>query len=859
MSGNDTVRGIGYQQAQAVLVALDVLDDSNLGSMRVEGRDEVVDIEVFERSGALSLAMQVKTRVDKYAWAQGELHAVLMRWVALPESQHASFEFLTDGRLGPSGEHLQHALAAAAEGDFALLEDVVPKSMGGAALDSLARARVRLDPVGVGALLDRAVRQVVALLPNGATTGHEDVAEAAVLRLFARLFDHAGSTDVAARLVTREEIAGILGVPADQSATQRWPGALRDDYIAKARVSDLSGIVALRLRRVDWPGFGTSSQSAPAPVSTMMEDPTPTILFGRTGSGKSTVCRLVLREAALSNRIALVAHAETYIPGRLAALAADAIGHLVAAPLPAATGRQALWDPDVTLIIDGASEVPVDLRHGLGEEMRALVASGAGARFVLVGRDVAALREVLPTSTPPTLFEIVPLDFAGRVEIGRAVLSKQVRPSGDQLDDAAVEALVRKVERALGDAMGNPLLFTMGMTLASEGTPLTSRAGLYAAFVERLAGRTGASGIAEAALALGIVYAHLLDDGRRYADRFEWQWYLADAVAQLRVSGLDSDVAGVSAAVLRCGIVNPVGYTQILAPLHDSFADYLAGSAHARGLVHFSQALTEGDEQRVLFAAELSGVDHGFAERIARTLPFLLVRLTKFERGSIAEDSAAEVTSLLSLLLPPGVHAAVALGRDIDGRMLAQHLPEGGPKWKTDISEFWEVAGTPFHVFDASVGPLRVAVALWRTWLDSKLSENVGIGAPHPRSQEAARKAMETHAIAEGECIGRLAEMIAPAGYGPELRRRIGPLGLVATVGPATPDGYGLGEHYPVSFHWSESTSVTSVTASDRLRSARVGPWGSSAVEHIIRTSPEAAAANRLRSVINAITSEKWM
>jgi ribosomal protein S13 len=51
VSGVDTVRGIGFQQAHAILAALDILDDADLGSLRVEGIDDVVDIEVFSADG----------------------------------------------------------------------------------------------------------------------------------------------------------------------------------------------------------------------------------------------------------------------------------------------------------------------------------------------------------------------------------------------------------------------------------------------------------------------------------------------------------------------------------------------------------------------------------------------------------------------------------------------------------------------------------------------------------------------------------------------------------------------------------------------------------------------------------------
>src|SRR6266487_1253160 len=98
MAGVDTVRGIAFQPA------LDVLDDPDLGSMRVEGLDDVVDIEVFAADGSLRMAKQAKVRAEEYTWGKAELVAVLRRWAALPDAVHASFEFVTDGRLGTTGQ-----------------------------------------------------------------------------------------------------------------------------------------------------------------------------------------------------------------------------------------------------------------------------------------------------------------------------------------------------------------------------------------------------------------------------------------------------------------------------------------------------------------------------------------------------------------------------------------------------------------------------------------------------------------------------------------------------------------------------------------------------------------------------------
>lgn len=264
MAGVDTVRGIWYQQAHAVLAALDVLDDINLVALRVEGVRDVVDIELFTMAMSVHHAKQVKTRIEPYTWGEAELVAVLRRWANLPEADHATFEFLTNGRLGRSGEKVQAALEAAALGRPQALADILDEDIPGTACAALEHARVRVDPAGVGVLLLRAERQVAAMLPQARTAADaREQARHAVDRLFRLLFDRAANPEPEARIVTREEIAATLRVPADQPASQRWPGAVRDRYLQAARDIPLGaivpqlvephGVARSRVRRVDAP------------------------------------------------------------------------------------------------------------------------------------------------------------------------------------------------------------------------------------------------------------------------------------------------------------------------------------------------------------------------------------------------------------------------------------------------------------------------------------------------------------------------------------------------------------------------------------------------------------------------------
>ncbi len=868
VGGVDTVRGIAYQQAQAVLTALDVLDDLALGALRIEGVDDVVDIELLTTVGPVCHAKQVKTRAEPYTWGEAELVGVLRRWSELPEAAEASFEFLTDGRLGPTGEKVRTALEDAARGDRQVLADVLGVETASAACAALAKARVRVDPVGVGALLLRAERQVAAMLPQPRTVADaQEQAARAVGRLFQLLFERGGDPDSEARVVTREQIATTLGVPADQPAADRWPGSLRDRYLAAAcalrldavvpSVVEPEGQVRPVLRR-----FDGLENPEPLDASTVLLSNGAAMLAGRTGTGKSTTARTLCRDAARTGQVVLLAHAETYLPGRLEALAADAISDLLAQDLPFATGRQVLADREVTLVIDGVSEVPTSVRNAMHDDLLAPVAGRQGARILVLGRDIAALRDVLPSSVTSPGYLMSELDADRRVTLAARMLRDPQTVDGEQhAESEAVRTLVAQVEHGLGDAAGNPLLFTMGLSLVDEGIPFTSRVTLYDRFVERLAERSGAADIAAAVAALGLVYVRLLDQGRRYADPYEWARLMADAAAKLEGAGLSANARALDEAARRSGLISPIGYTQTLAPMHDSFADYLAGTAHAQGLAPFPTRLQPGDEQRVLFAAEVGGVDAALATLVARDQPFLVVRLARFDRRELTEGAPAEVETMLRRLLPGTVGHRLALWRRPDGRVVAVRHDEDGSTWVDEPTAQRLLATRSAVVVEENAGPLKVAVRLWRRELLARLRTANTLPARRPNSLNEACSALVAHAEQAAAATASLIAVVAPPGHATVLAGRVGPVGLNATVQTATE---GIRDPFwPVSYRHSETVRVVAAPVEGKGEGAGGAPnlrqGGHSSVEALIGDPPAAAAANRVRAALHGLTVRGWL
>ncbi|MCB5177929.1 AAA family ATPase [Streptomyces antimicrobicus] len=532
MSGVDTVRGIAYQQAQGVLQAVGVLEDPDLGGLRVEGTDDAVDIELLGRDGTLRHAIQVKVRATDYTWGESALLTVLKRWAVLPAAAHASFEFLTDGRLGPSGQRVQQALRSAAEGDTDDLARLLGAGIDDPVYTALGKATIRQDPSNIGALLKRAESQVAAMLPSAHTDeDRQEQATKAVDRLFRALFDFTSNPEPRHREMDRQVIAALLGVPAEQSPAHRWATARASYLEAAARrvvqeavvpsVADIQVQVPSLFRQHEW-GEGQRTH-----LGELLSGAGPVLLTGRTGTGKSTALRILRQQAAESGEVVIMVHAESYLPGRMAALAADGLAAVLEEAFPTATGAQALSDNTVTLAIDGASEIAEPMRRALHQELLAPVSSGRGARLVLVGRDVAALREILPSSVSPATYQMVGFGHEQRVELVEKATAAAGRPCPPQL----ARTVVVPLEQTLGDAAANPLLFSMALSLLDNQSAPKGRADLYRAFIEQLAARNGASGLSAVRTALGIVFARLLNEGRRYADVYEWHRRLSQATS----------------------------------------------------------------------------------------------------------------------------------------------------------------------------------------------------------------------------------------------------------------------------------------------------------------------------------------
>ena len=703
-------------------------------------------------------------------------------------------------------------------------------------------------------MLLEAEREVRALLPGARTRADlAEQARQAVDRLYRLLSVRAGEGDDDARIVTRAEIADVLGGLTHLAEPDRWPGTLRDTYQEATASQVEQSSVMPRLVSLQGGGEAVGAGGGTLALSQILASSDPVVLAGGTGTGKTTAARLLRREAGSAGKTVVVGHAETYVPGRLDALVADALSAIVGRELSAVTGRQVLNDPDVLLVIDGVSEVPVAVWMALRDELRAPVARLSGARVLVAGRDVAVLGSVLPTSVDPMRYQLAGLGSSQRRELVRRSIARD----GDlaKVDDHAVHRLASQVERPLGDAAGNPMLFRMALELVGEGIAFTDRASMYQATVARLAERGGAAGIDLTAAALGIVFASLLDEGRRYANPYEWARLVAEAVGQLDAAHVPVDESTVLDAAQRSGLIMPIGHTQTLAPIHDSFADFLAGAAHARKLAPLPEQLETYDEQRALFAAEVGGVTAELAELAARDLPFLTVGMSDHDERPLDDDAPNEVTALLGLLAPVDESRTARLWRD--GQRVVASLVDDVPGWIDHEEGRTLVRSCRTAVCAPGDGPLAVAVRLWRLILADRLELPRAMRPSHVDSLEEARDALELHATAEVVALADLVGSIAPPGKDGVLATAIGPFGLTALVLPAQEGPEGT-LYWPVTYRRTAEVRVHTGTEEQPFE-VHLEYSGSTSVDHLIRQTPAESAAARTRSAINTMTTGRWL
>lgn len=851
MSGWGNQSGVLYQQARAVLTCLSMLDGGqpDLFAVHVESRQDLFDLELLDNSLNVTAAVQIKNRQLDNVWTPSDIYPLLVEWAGLPERPPGGLELLLGGRLGPAGLKLQQALRSAHDGDLTSLRDLAGGRLSSVQLEAASSVRLVVDPTQVASLMTAGIQQGMALLPDP-RTGADARAEAdAVLGSLNLLVQRRASlSEASERVVTRLEVAELFGIDP-QGFTDVWDASLRSDYRErvlslgepKTVSEDVRGQVSPIQRAA---GYSDGQATQLADLLTRREH---ILLSGHSGTGKSTAAVKLRYEACIVDKLVVIANAEAFIPGRLAALLSNGLATVLNRPIGLAAGRAILADPSVTVVFDGASEMTVDQRRSFVDELASRIQSPSACRAILVGRDPSVLNSLLPREVSRSAFVLRGILADQRERLVLETLTLKGLPTAD------ASGISARAAHALKDAASVPYLLAMAAELISYGFDITSRAQMYYAFTEQMAERQGILRLQFCTLALGVAFSELLDGGRRQCDQFEWAQLLAKSSRSLALAGVHMDADEIESTARRGGFVSYENYDQTVRPVHDSVADYFSALAMSKELTSIPPTVTENDALRLRFLAELVGVSQPLAHLVTSDIPFAGVEISQFDRSSISADTPASVRQLVQNVLagtavPP---PSVQIGSTADERVFI--FRNVGDSCRLldppDVAQLILRQGAR----ETRPGALQIAVTLWRQILEEFLQPD-RVSGRIPATESEAIAAVKDHSEETESAVRSLVAQIFPPACHAHLLQLAVPEPLDVAIRPA---GRAEEPYWPMIWRSSDVWKIRAVEFETWKADGEHSGWGS--VDSIVRKSPTDTAKESVVKAVNELVDMPWL
>ncbi|GAB4662625.1 hypothetical protein MOKP64_49570 [Mycobacterium avium subsp. hominissuis] len=848
MGGVDASAGFAYQHAQAVQLALTIATDPSLHAIRVEAENDVIDVEIRSQKGQLVKGSQFKLRNQGDTWGQQELIDELVRWSGLADDNPtATYEFVTDGRLGPTGLKVRDALEKASSGDLHDIRQLIAGKTGGVAVsdESLTRASIRAEGLAYADLIDEAQTRARALLPNVTSTAEaEERGRWVVLELVNMITERSGLPDDTARVITRDEVLALLATPQDHIPSTRWDTVLKSKFCAS--VLARADVPSVELACRPDVTIGAGSAAEPQLLENWAEPGAVRLLAGASGSGKSTVVLDMQRRAAERGAVVIAVSAEDYMPGRLAALIAAGLNRCAFIGAHPAVGTAALADPDVVIAVDGVTEIPAETREELEDELKQFLTADRRADLILIGRGITAMRALLTHSVAVTDLAVSPMSEDEQCRIVESFY---------QLDTDFARWLVRQVDHVMHEVATNPLMLLLGAKAIALRGNASSPASIFQTVISDIAEQCGYPDASVLIAGLGMAYATLLDGQKRYCDTLDWGVLLTQSAQRLTDAGHSVTVRRLREFGSETGIVRSAPFDTV-RPIHDSFADFLAAVALSRSLAELPAHLGEHDRARARFLAQLSAVPVGLADRLTRDLPFTAANVAPYERRTPEESWFDETERHLDHLLPTGeVRPTVAYWQDANGRVVVT-VGAGVEGWlgtaapgRVVIESSWT-----FPLANGQ-GPLTVAVRIWHRWLNQHLTAPTLSGVAVPQTLQESRAMLAAHSTAL-------------------LQQR---LDLSSRMGLAGPDGDALTEEatqrtqFAISEHHVDEErdrgvwfrEVAELTPGEEVvvgELSDAAAWtGRGSVDSFVTSGAAQSASRDLRQIVNAMVGRTWL
>jgi hypothetical protein len=852
MGGTAAAGGFAYQHAQAVVLALRLAIDPALGSLRVEAENDVIDAEVWSQAGELVQGRQFKRRRTDDTWSQQDLIKELLRWSDLAKDHPAAeYEFVAEGRLGPTGRQVRDALTQARSGDFAAIETLIgEQATEEFDIATMARAGVSVEDASYLSLIEIAEKDARSLLDS--VSGELEAVERGrwvVLELLNIVTHRSGLADPAERLISRDEVLTLLATPRDRIPTTAWDDDMRAAFLQS--IMDNSADQPVQLSCKLDSAFTPSNGDVNSLIgSRLLEDWTADqpicLLGGPSGTGKSTSIVAMQRRSAMTGRIVIIADAEEYVPGRLAALVSNALNQYSNIGAHPAVGNAALKDPDATLAIDGVSEIDMETREKLEEEIKQLLSTDTRCALLFVGRDTTTMRKILLRHTDATALVMEPPSLAER---------EQLVATTFLIDEEYAHHIVRRTQRILGDLAENPLMLLLGAQAITTDCDPNNAADVFRAVTEAIGAANNYSDSSIYEVALGVAFTRLLAHGRRYCDSFAWSELLKSVCDELSAKGVDITLGQLREFGSETGLVRRTP-RDIVRAMHDSFADYLSALAISREAAELPARLAEQDGARIRFLAGIAGVDGPTALRVARDLPFTASAIAPMESRRPEESWYAETKALVVELMPSDQQAPeIAFWQDSAGRMVVT-VDGAYDGWMGDsIADTAGASGWTF-VLDEPTGPLQVAVKIWRRYADQVLTAPRITSNPIPRNLDQSVQMLSDYSAQVVQHVRDLVAKLDLSGGESEtlLGRTTGKVQFLL------PDVYKVNEERDRGVDFREAVDLEEgleVVVGE-------GPpgiiWtGRGRVDSFVTQDPRQEAVRRVRKAINDLVGRTWL
>jgi hypothetical protein len=584
-------------------------------------------------------------------------------------------------------------------------------------------------------------------------------------------------------------------------------------------------------------GVGDHPQS----VADVLGDPV-VVLVGATGQGKTTSLNYLATQAAAAGLIPIRFSASGHTAGaldrRVRNVAEDALSQQLAPGALAAL----LAAPGLLLLIDGISEVDEQTRAALRADLQHL-ATQRPLRVVATARDLPKAVSVVDAVAAPKAYRLTPLNRVMRREIAGRLPG--LHPN-----------LVDHIEDRLGDAVDNPMLFVMALSVAGDGVP-ESRAAVYEQFLRGLVARSGIADADDVLTALGLAWAAMIGRDQRAADRYTWLTALAvasEGPGALGPGGNDPRaMLSIAEAVGLLVRLDPDGG---LAPVHDSFADFLAGRCIARGQAAVPDPIAGQYDEAMLFMADIGGLDHRVAVRVAADNPLLACRLAKLPAVAGRTD-VTEVGELVAALaggcnLPLlGSGISMLHHQDFTGVVLTQD----GLCQLVDQDAFDGLTrDRPAVMVRPEVGTIALATRLWATAVVHAQRPRIRVmQMPPPLDAAIAAEQLAGYVADVERELVRLAETTLPPCLRSRVLQTLGPRGLVAIVDGPRP---GLFGNVELEMRYRRAHNTTVVAGDDRGAAAELA--GSTTVERFMSRHPTIEAVHLIGAAVNVLSRHTW-